>query len=341
VASKLRDDYKFGEASTADAKAALANAGEGVLVYLPALQLGAKETRVAVLSSFSSDSEVEDFIAANCLPLVGEVNEDNHARYDARKLPLVVVLYKVDFQRDPKGTNYIANRIRRVAADYKGKVLFAIADRDNSPRLVEQHGLSDRSVNFPVALKSASGLKYGHKSVAKDGNKLDEDALRAFVTSFLDGKEEPYLKSEPIPSDNSGPVKTLVAKNFDAIVNDEEKDVFVEFYAPWCGHCKSLAPIWDQLGEKTQDSNVVIAKMDATANDVPPPFEVSGFPTLYWVPKGSKKSPEKYNGGRELKDLTDYVKSHASGPVPGLSEAGGKKAKKEKKAKKGGPKEDL
>jgi len=42
----------------------------------------------------------------------------------------------------------------------------------------------------------------------------------------------------------------VVGKNFDEIVNNPEKDVLLEFYAPWCGHCKSLAPKYDELGEK-------------------------------------------------------------------------------------------
>lgn len=50
----------------------------------------------------------------------------------------------------------------------------------------------------------------------------------------------------------------------------------MEFYAPWCGHCKKLAPTFEELGKEMQNENVEIVKMDATANDVPAPFEVHG-----------------------------------------------------------------
>lgn len=43
-----------------------------------------------------------------------------------------------------------------------------------------------------------------------------------------------------------------------------------------------------------QDEDVQIVKMDATANDVPQPFDVRGFPTLYWAPKNSKENPVRY-----------------------------------------------
>lgn len=74
--------------------------------------------------------------------------------------------------------------------------------------------------------------------------------FRKFVTDYLDGNIEAYVKSEVVPEDNDGPVKVVVGKNFEEIVNDPDKDVLIEFYAPWCGHCKSLEPKYKELGEK-------------------------------------------------------------------------------------------
>lgn len=75
------------------------------------------------------------------------------------------------------------------------------------------------------------------------------ESLESFVQDLLADKLEPYLKSEPVPEPNNEPVTVAVAKNFDEVVVNNGKDTLIEFYAPWCGHCKKLAPTFDDLGK--------------------------------------------------------------------------------------------
>ncbi len=141
--------------------------------------------------------------------------------------------------------------------------------------------------------------------------------LKSVTTSFsyLTGKLKPIVKSQPIPKNNKGPVTVVVGKTFDDIVMDSKKDVLIEFYAPWCGHCKKLEPDYIALGKKYKnEKNLVIAKMDATVNDVPyDSYKAEGFPTIYFAPSSSKQNPVKFEGGkRDVEELSKFVEKHAT-----------------------------
>ena len=88
--------------------------------------------------------------------------------------------------------------------------------------------------------------------------------------------------------------------------------MLVEFYAPWCGHCKALAPKYDILAKLYVDAGhadkVTIAKVDATTNDVPD--EIQGFPTIKLYKAGDKKNPVTYSGSRSIEDLIKFVKEN-------------------------------
>jgi len=106
-------------------------------------------------------------------------------------------------------------------------------------------------------------------------------------------------------------VVDLNSDNFDSIVMDSSKDVLVEFYAPWCGHCKHLAPEYEKLANVyVSEPNVVVAKIDADKHkDVGGRYGVSGFPTLKWFGRSNKATPEDYNSGRDVESFVQFINS--------------------------------
>lgn len=105
----------------------------------------------------------------------------------------------------------------------------------------------------------------------------------------------------------SADVIHLTASDFDKYV-DGSSNILVEFYAPWCGHCKSLAPEWEIAGKTfLEDDDIKIAALDATAAQaVATKYGVKGYPTIKFFPKGST-TPEDYNGGRTADTIVKWV----------------------------------
>ncbi|MCJ1275135.1 hypothetical protein MMC21_002935 [Puttea exsequens] len=104
-------------------------------------------------------------------------------------------------------------------------------------------------------------------------------------------------------------VLDLIPNNFNQIVLESNKPALVEFFAPWCGHCKKLAPVYEELAANFDfaKDKVTIAKVDADAEkDLGRKFGVQGFPTLKWF-DGKSDKPADYNGGRDLESLTNFI----------------------------------
>lgn len=104
-------------------------------------------------------------------------------------------------------------------------------------------------------------------------------------------------------------VVELTPSNFDSVVLKSGKPALVEFFAPWCGHCKNLAPVYEELATGFQHAveKVTIAKVDADNHkDLGKRFGVSGFPTLKWF-DGKSEKPVDYDGGRDLESLAKWV----------------------------------
>jgi protein disulfide isomerase family A protein 3 len=320
AADEKRNNYGFSHTSD-DAIMDHAGHKDAIVLFRPKHMHAKFEDSKVVLDSASSKGDIVDFIANNHIGLVGQMVPDIE---DLFTKPLVVVYYKVDWKRNAKGSKYWRNRVARVAKKFPGELTFAIAAK-------KDYGSKMSDWGFDADSESVHAVAFNAK---KQPFKMEDEFsvanLEKFANAFKNDELKPYIKSAPLPDNNDGPVKVVVGQNFDEIVNDNTKDVLIEFYAPWCGHCKSLEPTFNELGEALAGvKDITIAKMDATANDVPPPFEVSGFPTLYWAPMGKKDRPKKYQGGRSKDDFINFIKSEATNPFELSDKKKKKKAKKE------------
>lgn len=107
----------------------------------------------------------------------------------------------------------------------------------------------------------------------------------------------------------SSAVIDLIPKNFDKIVLKSGKPALVEFFAPWCGHCKNLAPVYEELAQAFAfaEDKITIAKVDADEHrDLGKKYGVQGFPTIKFF-DGKSNKPEEYNGGRDLESLSAFI----------------------------------
>lgn len=95
---------------------------------------------------------------------------------------------------------------------------------------------------------------------------------------------------------------------------------FVEFYAPWCAHCKRLHPVWDQVGHSLSDSNLPIrvGKLDCTRFPaVANKLGIQGYPTILFFRNGNVID---YRGGREKEALVSFAKRCAAPIIESIEE---------------------
>ncbi|KAM6973657.1 protein disulfide isomerase family A, member 8 [Aplochiton taeniatus] len=321
AAGLMREHFRFAHTSDLSLGGLHGVEAESVLLFRPPRLNSKFEDSVIHFRNPISATSLRRFIRDNIYGLCPHLTKDNRDKLKGRDM--LTVYYDVDYLRNPKGSNYWRNRVLKVGAQYASQGLtFAVANRrDFLDELEEEFGLgSSDGGDLPfVTIRT----KHGHKFTMREEFTRDGKSLERFLDEYFAGQLKRYIKSEPIPEKNNGPIKVVVADSFEEIVHNPEKDVLIEFYAPWCGHCKSLEPKYRELAEQLHaDPNIVIAKMDASSNDVPHGYDVQGFPTIYFSGGGRKDQPKRYEGVREVKDFINFLKREASQPpvVSGVRE---------------------
>jgi len=290
------DDFEFAIAGDDAIAAEYGVEGEAILL------LKDFDDGKAVLSEGITEEAVVAFISSESLPLVIDFNHETAQKIFSGEIKSHLLVFssaKADSHADT------LTMLKEIATENKGKMLFVTinTDEEDHKRILEFFAIKDEELPTFRAIKLGEDM-----AKFKPADDTIETAnVKSFVGEFLEGKLKQHLMTEDIPEDwDKEGVKTLVGKNFHDVAMNPEKDVLVEFYAPWCGHCKQLTPIWDKLGEKYADhESIVIAKMDSTVNELEE-VKVQGFPTIKLFKKGTNEVVD-YNGDRTEEGFTKFL----------------------------------
>ncbi|KAF3523460.1 hypothetical protein F2Q69_00051794, partial [Brassica cretica] len=299
VAEKLRADYDF--AHTLDGK--LLPRGDSSVAG-PVMRLFKPFDELFVDSKDFNGEALEKFVKESSIPLVTVFDKDpsNHPYvskfFDS---PATKVMMFVNFTGETAES--LKSKFREVATSSKGQDLaFLVGDAESSQGALQYFGLEESQVPL-IIIQTSDSKKYLKANVAVD-------QIESWMKDFKDGKVAAHKKSQPIPAENNEPVKVVVAESLDDMVFNSGKNVLIEFYAPWCGHCQKLAPILDEVALAFQnDPSVIVAKLDATANDIPSDtFDVKGFPTIYF--RSADGKVVVYEGSRTKEDFISFIEKN-------------------------------
>ncbi|XP_022879511.1 protein disulfide-isomerase-like [Olea europaea var. sylvestris] len=297
LAEKLRADYDFSH--TLDAK--LLPRGESV--NKPTLRLLKPFDELFVdFHDFQVDA-MEKFIEEATIPLLTIFNSDpsNHPYVNKFfESPNAKAMLFVNFSKE---LGVFQSNYKDVAVLYKGKgISFLLGDLEASQGAFQYFGLTEDQAPL-LLIQTSDGQKYLKANI-------EPDQIAPWLKDYTDGQVKPFIRSEPIPEVNNEPVKVVVTDSLQDMVFNSGKNVLLEFYAPWCGHCKQLAPILDEVAISFEnDADVMIAKLDATANDVPvDTFDVQGYPTLYF--RSARGNLLSYDGDRTKEDIIDFIQKN-------------------------------
>merc|ERR1712122_109230 len=293
-AASSMDDIPFGITGDEAVCSEYGVTGEGVVM------VKTFDDGKAILTDDLSEENIAKFISSESLPLVIDFNHETAQKIFSGEVKSHFLMFssaKADDHAEK------LEKLRGFAKTNKGKMLFVTinTDEEDHKRILEFFGITEAELPTYRAIKLGEDM-----SKFKPEDDKFENAEQ-FVTDFLEGKLKQHLMSQEVPEDwDKEGVKVLVGKNFHEVAMNTEKDVLVEFYAPWCGHCKQLVPIWDKLGEKYKDhESIVIAKMDSTANELEE-VKVQGFPTIKLFKKGTNEIVD-YNGDRTLEGFSKFL----------------------------------
>eukprot|EP00658_Telonema_sp_P-2_P058966 TRINITY_DN475_c0_g1_i13.p1 TRINITY_DN475_c0_g1~~TRINITY_DN475_c0_g1_i13.p1 ORF type:complete len:360 (+),score=56.16 TRINITY_DN475_c0_g1_i13:654-1733(+) len=297
-AARVSDDVPFGNVMDVGVRDGLGAAAESVMLYKKFDQAETKFTGEL------NDSDLTAFVKLNSLPKIIRFSEKTAAQIFGSETKTHLVVF---FDSETHAS--LHSELLGPATEWQGKFLFIHIPKSEE-QIMDYFGV--RMDELPAArivdLRTEIMRKYAFTQPQITG-----EAIQQFLENYSKGKVPQILRSEAVPPPQAqGEVRKIVQESFASEVEENELDVLVEFYAPWCEHCKELKPKYEQLASNLKDvSTLVIGKVDAEQNELPQ-VKIEGFPTIKLWPAGQKENPVNFEGERTLDGLSSFLKEHVT-----------------------------
>ncbi|XP_069107167.1 protein disulfide-isomerase A6 homolog isoform X2 [Argopecten irradians] len=213
----------------------------------------------------------------------------------------------------------LAPEWKKAAKALKGVVKVAAVDADAHGQLGQRYGVQ----GFPtIKIFGANKNKPEDYQGGRTANAIVDTALskaKSMVNARLSGRGGSSGGGSGGGSQSGDPkdVVELTDGNFEELVLNSEDMWLVEFFAPWCGHCKNLAPHWQSAASQMK-GKVKFGAVDATVHTVyASRYGVRGYPTIKMFPAGKKDGEaSEYDGGRTASDIVAWATDRVAANIP-------------------------
>lgn len=193
-------------------------------------------------------------------------NEQSISRVLGAGLPVALIFWSKNQPLEPAWETLL----EQCAARYAGRLLIAKVDADTEQAVAQRYTLP--------ALPAFVMVRQGQTEVALPA-RGDSSRFSAWLEHLLDGGARPAVAPSPTPSGDSKPI-TLTDATFHQTIQGD-KPVLVDFWAPWCGPCRMVAPAVEELA-KTFQGRAIVGKLNVDENpQTAQQYQIMSIPALY------------------------------------------------------------
>lgn len=183
----------------------------------------------AVYEGEINEADIKKFIQLESMPLIVEFNHESAQKIFGGDIKSHLLMF---VSKEAETFEKIADQVKETAKKFRNEVLFVTinADEEDHKRILDFFGMEKEEVPSMRLIR----LEEDMAKYKPENSDLSPENIEGFVQLYIDGKLKQHLLSQKLPEDwDKLPVKVLVSSNFDEVAFNKEKDVLVEFYAPW------------------------------------------------------------------------------------------------------------